>query len=151
MRNKILSVILAGIMVFMCSACSSNTEKNIDTAAMAAELSQKLSFDDELQKVDSEGVKVLYGIDYAEEAQLYMGSGATAEEIAVFKLKTDEDASKAEQAAKDRIESQKKAFENYAPQEMSRLDKAIVVKNGHYVVLCVSSDSNAQNVIDSYF
>lgn len=148
--RKILCAVLAVSVVFVFAACSSGN-KDVDTAAMAQELSEKLKFDDDLQKTDGEAVKVLYGIDYAEEAQLYIGSGATAEEIAVFKLKDDNDANKAVEDVKKRVENQKNAFENYVPAEVDRLNSAIIRKNGNYVVFCVTSDDSADSIINSYF
>ena len=56
------------------------------------------------------------------------------------------------EAAQKRLESQKAAFENYAPKEMEKLNKAIIFQKGNYVVVCITDDGdNAQKVLNKYF
>lgn len=57
------------------AACGSSSSKEIDAQALADELMEKVEFVDELSPVKSEMVPKLYGIDNAEEAYVYMGSG----------------------------------------------------------------------------
>ena len=46
----------------------------------------------------------------------------------------------------------KAAFENYAPKEMEKLNKAIIFQKGNYVVVCITDDvDNAQKVLNKYF
>ena len=40
-----------------------------------------------------------------------------------------------------RIEAQKKAFENYQPAEMDKLNDPVLVKQGKYVFMCLSDDN----------
>ena len=47
--------------------------------------------------------------------KLYLSSGATAEEIAVFEAKDDAAAERLLAAAKERVEAQKTAFEDMHP------------------------------------
>ena len=55
------------------------------------------------------------------KARFFVGSGgATAEEIACFEAKDSDSAAKIKTALENRIDSQKKAFENYQPQEMTK-------------------------------
>ena len=71
------------------------------------------------------------------------GTGATAEELAVFETK-DADAAaalvqKLEARNADRIES----YSSYIPEEVPKLENAVILSGGRYVVLCVAEDSSA--------
>ena len=74
--------------------------------------------------------------------KLYLSSGATAEEIAVFEAKDDAAAERLLAAAKERVEVQKTAFEDYAPAEMTKLNNAVVERSGKIVALCIADDSS---------
>ena len=133
--------LLAGLAFFMIllSACGKETVV-IDPSQLAESLLTELSFDDELQPIDASMAEQLYGIDDAVSIQVWMGSGATAEEIAVLELPDEDSAKAAEQAALDRVTAQKTAFSDYVPAEVARLEQAVVERKGNYVILCVSNE-----------
>ena len=58
-------------------------------------------------------------------------------------LKDDAAAERLLAAAKERVEAQKTAFEDYAPAEMTKLNNAVVERNGKIVALCIADDSSA--------
>lgn len=83
---------------------------------------------------------MLYGIDAAVQSSVYISSGATAEEIAVFEFETEEDCKEAVSLAEQRIEDQKEAFASYVPKEVKRLDGAVVKQYGRFLAVCVCDD-----------
>lgn len=125
-------------------------EINIDTAADT--IFGKLKTDDTLEKLDSEAVIYRYG--FAEEipAAVYAGSGATAEEVAVFDAGSDDAAKALVTTMEKYIEEQIISYESYVPAEVARLDKAIIDREGRYVAVCVTYDvTNAKNAINEAF
>ena len=45
-----------------------------------------------------------------------------------------------------------KTWQDYKPEEVSRVDKAVIKKSGKYVVFCIADDKDAVSaVIDKYF
>ena len=94
-----------------------------------------------------------YDIEGVEKSVVYLGSGATAEEITVLEC-TDADAAKnqVEPAMKQHIENQITSFESYVPAEVAKLKEAVIRVGGKYVAVCVSDDSAAaEKIIDQYF
>ena len=81
---------------------------------------------------------------------VYTTPTAGAEEIAVFTL-VDEDAAKsALDALTQRVADQKEALENYQPDEVSKLDNAILEQRGNSVLLAVAADADAaQKALDA--
>ena len=114
---------------------------NIDDTAKS--ILDGVEFDDELEKLDREAVKYLYGIDDTIAAAVYTGSGATAEEIAVFDAGTDEEGEKMLKTVEKHVEEQIESYKNYVPSEVARLEKAVIVRSGRYVMLCVTDDDGA--------
>ena len=105
------------------------------------------------------GVKSYYSLGRLEDPEYTIRAaqivtsypGATAEEVAVFKC-TDENAAKTlETAAHTRLESQKAAYADYAPQSVPAIENAIVRQLGEYVI-CVVADDNAaaEAVLENY-
>ena len=68
-------------------------------------------------------------------AKVYVSSTATAEEIAVFEAKDSAAASRLETIVNTRVQEQKDIYADYAPLEVSRLEKAVIRKKA---IICFS-------------
>ncbi len=144
-----LSRICACVTLFallLCVCGCSHAAKEFDPEAFAGDMLASGAFSDELTKTEAEIGCRLYGIseDDAEAMLFYFSSGATAEELAIFKTSgKDGDADKLSEAIKNRLERQKSVYESYAPAEVPKLDKAVIGAAGAYLVLYVASDYDA--------
>lgn len=121
-----------------------------DAKSLADELLANVTFDDELADIDIDTAKFLYQIDTCVDAFVYISSGATAEEIAVFAFADSQSAKEALPIAEKRIADQKEGFASYVPEEVQRLDNAVVAQCGNYVVVCVSEGDAAEKIIKKY-
>ena len=133
----------ASMAALLLTSCSGNTAKDVDIEALAQEIVQTVAFDDTLEEIDDSMIPMLYDIDGYTDAVLYKGSGATAEEIALFKMGSVSDAETAYKEAEAHIQSQVEAYESYMPDEVTRLEDAVVRQDGTYVSVVVSADSEA--------
>lgn len=100
-----------------------------------------------------EFVSVFYSVDQSmiEEAVFYSGSGATPEEICVIKAAAGK-VGDIKSAMENRVATLKHDFTDYNPEQMPKIDKAIVYTYGDYAVLSISCDEvKAKQVIDNYF
>ncbi len=118
----------------------SQTGKQADAGEIGKKLAEDLAFEDELTLADEDMAGMLYGIDAAVQSSVYISSGATAEEIAVFEFETEEDCKEAVSLAEQRNEDQKEAFASYVPKEVKRLDGAVVKQHGRFLAVCVCDD-----------
>ena len=148
--KRIAALILVLAMTAALAACGGKSVSSIDAQALANELMEKVDFVDELNQISPEMVSKLYGIDNAEESYVYMGSGATAEEVAVFKFADEQAAKDGLAKAEQRIASQKDSFANYIPGEVARLDNAVIKQSGEYLAVCVSEGGTASEIISRY-
>jgi hypothetical protein len=80
------------------------------------------------------------------------GSGAYPDEIAVMKFDTPEAADKGFDAVSARYDEMIKTFIDYTPEEMYKLDSAVLEKKGNYVIFIVCADNEkAQAAADKMF
>lgn len=130
---------------------SSNTqEKSAD--GLAQELLKQIKFKDSMSKIDNEMALLLYNIDknIVLDCAVYVSTGATAEEIAVFRVKEDTGRGVLNQFDK-KIAEKRTSFKDYNPQELEKLTDPTVINKGEYVVLCISDDdSKSRETIKNY-
>jgi len=139
------------LLLVLVSCGQADPVKNVDLAQLAEKLLAEAEFTDAMASIDAGTVTMLYGIDNAKEQQVYVGSGATPEEIALFSFTTEEDAEAGLELAKMRLQDQADAFADYNNWEMPKLDNAVVKRYGTYVVLCVSAGNEAEGILEETF
>lgn len=145
MARLLLPALLLGTLLTACGG-GETAAKAYDPAATAQALLDSTAFSEPLEEMSLDLVcGPLYDIDAANVtgSAVYTSLTAGAEEIAVLTLK-DEDAAKAAlEALKTRVSDQTEALKDYQPDEVAKLDKAIVEQQGNSVLLVVAADADA--------
>lgn len=134
------------LLLCMLVGCAGNGDaKELNMDSLATDLINSDSFSDILSPIEDAVAAAIYVVDEAdiEDCRVFCSTGATAEEVAVFKAKDEAAAGRILDAAKARIEAQKQAYSGYAPEEVPKLDSAIVRQSGVYVVYVVPADAAA--------
>ncbi len=124
-----------------------------DVQVLADELFSGIKFEDELGAGRDIVLINQYEIeegDFVKQAS-YFSSNATTEEIAVVECEDEEKAKELEKTFEDRVAARKEVFADYAPDEVKRLDGAVIKVLGKYVVLCVCAEPElAESIINKY-
>ncbi|MBP8639977.1 MAG: DUF4358 domain-containing protein [Oscillospiraceae bacterium] len=153
MKRVGLLLLAACMITGIFSGCVQEAKPAVyDLEALSSQLEQSGAFSDILSPVSKDIAKSFYGFEDADvtECVVLCSTGATTEEIALFKCATEEAATKLKASADKRVQTQKETYESYAPAEPPKLDDAIVTQNGLYVFYIVSADyTKAQAVIDT--
>ena len=132
--------------------CGSSSPVSVDTAALTTSLTSAISYDNELSELSEEDITNYVTVEDGVKGVMYMSSGSTAEEVAVFTAPDEATASTMKDNVQEFLNDQKTSFEDYIPEEAQRIDDAVLVVKGNYVILCVSGDSDkAQEIIDNAF
>jgi hypothetical protein len=148
-KSGVLAILAAG--AFLLAGCGS-TEKTIDAAALAETLTTDISYDDELELVDDDDVSMYIDLPDGVESVMYMGSGSTAEEVAVFTAADSDTAAETLESVQSYLDDQADSFEDYLPEEAKRVGNAVLEQKGNYVILCVSGESDtAKDLIEEAF
>lgn len=150
--KKLFAFLAAAVVCASLAGCGDQKDLTIDVNAMAKDMAEQVTYQDQIALIDGDMAGMMYDIpEGVENVAIYMGSGATAEEASVFEAKDEETAKKMKTVAEEHIKNQRAAFEDYIPEEVKKLDKAIIEQEGRYVAVCVTDDTeNAQKVIDGY-
>ena len=133
------------------SACGGGNEEAVafDPAVTAQSLLDSGAFSDALEEVDTSVAATLYGVDEADitDGTVYMSLSAGAEEIAVLVLADADAAAAAIEGLEAHVADQRSALENYQPDEVSKLDGAILQQKGNSVLLAVCADPAAAKAV----
>lgn len=152
--KKIVCMLLAAVMLCgVATGCgSSESLAQPKPQEVADALMDKISFDEELSLLAEDEISIYVEMEDGVEGIMYISSGSTAEEIAVFKAPDKNTATKMVANVKDYLKAQRSSFADYLPEEAKRIDDAVVEQKGNYVVLCVSGQSaDAKAVISDVF
>ncbi|HHX73774.1 MAG TPA: DUF4358 domain-containing protein [Firmicutes bacterium] len=116
----------------------------LDVAACAESLREEVPFSDDLEVLSDKMVDVLYRLEEGDvvRQKVYVSSGATAEEIAVFEAAGPEAAGRVKAAVDARLAEQQAAFADYLPAEVPKLADPYLQVAGRYVILCVSGHND---------
>lgn len=133
------------------SACGGGNEEAVafDPAVTAQSLLDSGAFSDALEEVNTSVAATLYGVDEADIADgaVYMSLSAGAEEIAVLVLSDADAAAAAMEGLEAHVADQRAALESYQPDEVSKLDGAILQQKGNSVLLAVCADPEAAKAV----
>lgn len=145
MKQLILAFTLAA---FVLTGCASGPKYDIVPANAAEKILEEVEFRDTLVNAPGDVAKEWYSFDdkVSDFAVYISGSGATAEEIAVIK---SSDVKSAKATIEKRVEDLKFRFENYVPEEMTKLNDPVIATKGDVVILVLADDAaKAQKVVD---
>ena len=142
MKKTLLSLIL--LLAFTLTACGarSTADTTPDINEKAQALLTEIDYEDELNEIDDDMISLLYtdlDLNDVTDKKVYVSSGATAEELALFLCKDETAAKRVMTAAQKRVMEQRDSYENYMPQEVLRIDLMKIIRRGNLVVLTISS------------
>jgi hypothetical protein len=157
MQKRYGLVMVTFLIIFSLAfaSCSKPPMETIamDVGACADMLLNTVSFQDILTAISDEMMATLYLIDEQDvtQSKVYVSSGATAEEIAVFEARDSDAARRIEAAVLQRVAEQQSSFRDYLPAELPKLDDPFVQVRGKYVILCLSNDNKkARTELDKF-
>lgn len=113
-------------------------------------LLKEITYEEELVALAPEVFYNLFGIEEADVAEQYnyFSGGATSEEIVVMKATSAEALDRLAEAARNRIVYQKEIYASYDPEEVTRLEAAVLIAEDDCLFLCISSESDqAEEII----
>ncbi|MCR5688149.1 MAG: DUF4358 domain-containing protein [Lachnospiraceae bacterium] len=150
--TKTAKTIAAAALLTLLTACGSKAA-DFDVHALADDLAANITYADSLSPMDLDTAKMFINLSdvNAVDGAVYEGSGGTAEEIIVIECASAEDTKAAENALKTRVAEQIESFTDYVPEELTKLNAAVIKTSGKYAVLSVSDTPDAAKaIIDKY-
>lgn len=143
MTKRIAAALLALCMAVALAACGQGSELELNIDEFGEELYSAGKFSESLYPIDESVAQGLYGVDAGTRCWARTGTGATAEELAVFETADADSASALAEKLRTRNEERMDSYAGYIPEEVPKLESAVILSGGRYVVLCVAEDSSA--------
>ena len=154
--KKLIPLLLALCCLMLCACASKPAEKVPipEPEALAAELLASGAFSEDLAIAEDDVGRFLYALEALDAPGLCFcfSSGAVAEEIAILPCADEANAQTARDECGHRLENLVKLYTEYKPEEVPKLEKAMILQNGNTVVFCAAADEKkARAVLDKYF
>ena len=154
--KKLMAFMMAAACVLTMSACG-KPESEAFTLETLQRVQEAGAFSEELEDLDADTAFMLYrladyGLDREDltEAAVLRSAGATCEEGAVLIFSDQDRAEKAAEAMGDYLDSQIEANENYRPNEIPKLEGAILLTEGKSLLMVVPNDAAAVRNLFEY-
>jgi len=148
--KKTYMVLFMAACLFFAACSRQSAPVAWDLTDLTERLLSEITYTDTLDEMAPDLMSYLYAdIDPADVVDqiIYISSGSTAEEIAAFEATDEEAAGRILSGLQTRIADQTDSFTDYVPAEVKRLEDAVLVQNGVYVILSVSGDPDTATEI----
>ncbi|MBO5648638.1 MAG: DUF4358 domain-containing protein [Clostridia bacterium] len=121
----------------------------LELGVLARALADTCTFSEPLTQNDAYLKNHLYGFsaqaDNMVACTAYVPAGITPEEVLVFEMKTADAANTIADMLRGYVTYQETQYGSYKPEEVPKLDDAVIVVDGTFVVYVVSTDNAAAN------
>lgn len=124
----------------------------IDTEALVNEVLKSVKFDTKLSKMEDGVAKsMVVPTSKDTEIELYMGEGTCADELLLVTVADEKQLSGEIEVVRAHLISMQQSFQDYLPKEAKKIDDAIILQAGKYIVACVSSQKDeAKKIIEKH-
>ncbi|MGN0691761.1 MAG: DUF4358 domain-containing protein [Oscillospiraceae bacterium] len=133
---------------------AAEVQAEIDPAAVVDEIMTETAMTSMAEVTEDRlGNYVEVDTEKVESYSMYIcGSGAFADEAAVFVMSSEDDTEALMGALQNRVDARLADYKDYKPEECGKLESAVIKSNGKYVLYAVSSDNDrAEEIFDSKF
>ena len=146
-RNRTAALLLALALTVALAGCGSKTEE-VDVAALAAELKEKVEFvSGEMKELTADTLSNYVDLPEGTKTAFYMGTGLSAEEIIAVQCANEKDAAALKTNVEHLLKNQIDREGAYHPEVIPRLENAVLIQQGTCVVLCVTDDADTAEQI----
>ncbi|MCL1823206.1 MAG: DUF4358 domain-containing protein [Oscillospiraceae bacterium] len=160
--KKVLLVTLA--LILLLSGCESDGNTNGESNAAALEsvspqtiaesIFESIEIPASVQKTKEELPDFIGGLDISNIHQIayfICASGASPDELLIIKFNHADDAANAKSHVQTRLDSRKKDFQDYRPDEMVKFNGALVQINANWLFFYITEDNaKVKEIISSY-
>ncbi len=146
MKHNTWKHCLCGTAVFTLLLTGCGAKKELPSVEdMTDTLQEQVTFTDEMIRKEKDETILFYNIDneLVADAAALVGSGATAEMLAVWQAQDEQSAETIAQTMQDFNDNWKEGYSDYKPEEVFKLETAIVRQQGTCVIYAVTAENDA--------
>lgn len=145
--KRLLSFLLCLALLAGLAGCAKTPAAPVNGPALFATILDRVTFETPLENAgENTG---LYFTDIPESAELvlYVGSGYYADEAVLVTVTQESDAAAAEAMLRQHLQQRRDQFANYLPEEVGKIDDAVLWQQGNVLILCITKDLDTLNAI----
>ena len=145
MKKIFLPILCLALLLSLCACGGQEAKKELDPSALAEDLLKANVFSAGLDELPSSKAASFYELngDEVAEALLYHAAGTSKEQIVILKATDEGAAGNMAASLKNLVSRWIEADRDYAPQEVPKLEKAVLRQSGVWVVLVIADDPDA--------
>lgn len=140
MKRRICLVGLFLLMLAVVLTGCVETPKEIDSSAVLNDLLEQVQFSAELTEVGEYAALYFSGLPEDAKIRLFSGTGYYADEVALITVSNEDDRAAAMESVEKHIEELRFQYVNYLPEEVEKIDNAVIYQNADHVFLCITAD-----------
>lgn len=125
----------------------SSAGETLEVDKLVENLLEKVTFETELKRLDDSVAEGMVTSESGTKLQIYMGNGSFADEIVIMTSKNENAAKRNQENVKAHLDEMGKMFQDYIPKEAKKIDNAVMVRCGCYVIVCVTNDTDTAAVV----
>lgn len=144
--KRSLSLVLALLVLMSMAACTAPVGGSYDVPALMQSILRQVRFDAELISIKDAWMS-FNDLPSTAQVVMYQAKGQIADEVVLITLESKKDMTVAEENLQQYIGNRKGQFQNYAPAEATKYDKAIIWKHENHLLLCVTADHASVSLI----
>lgn len=152
--KKILSLLLAAVMLLSLTACGGDEEEqeggSVNGEALFQVLLEEVTYDSLLTDQGQVAAMFFTGMPEGAAIKLYRGTDAYADYLGLVTLKSEGDQSAARNSVAGYLQQLYGEAMNYHPEKAPKFEEPAIWQEGKYLVFCVTEDiAEAQNIMDN--
>ncbi|MBR5570952.1 MAG: DUF4358 domain-containing protein [Oscillospiraceae bacterium] len=149
MKNrKIVALVLAFASFLSLIACGAEKKADVNGEALMQVILNDVKFDTQIQNVGEDAEMYFSGLPAGAKVQMYTGSGYYADRVALITLEKESDSKAAKDSMDEHVAQLNHQFMNYIPEELDKIEHAVIWSEGKYVLLCVTNDyKKAESIV----
>ena len=151
--KRFVCLLLAVVMVLSMTACGKDKKqetKEYDGAALLQAMLEQVKFDDTMSGVGEFASLYFPDLPESAEIEMYTGSGYYADELVLISVSKTSDLEAVKASVEVHIQQLTAQFKNYIPEEVEKIEHAIIWQGGSHTIVCISNDyAAAQRILDN--
>ena len=117
--------------------------ETLDIDAFAETVLEKVPFDTTLEKMDDSVTQsMITTASDKTKVVLYMGEGTSADELLIMTVNDESRMDPEIENVQQHLTDMQQSFQDYLPKEAKKIDDAVILQSGKYIVACVCSDKD---------
>ena len=153
MKRTFLLIVSVTLLLSLCACGGQEAAKEPEPSALAESLLKGNVFSVSLDELPASKAASFYELNASDvaEALLYHAAGTSKEQIVILKAADETSAGNVVTSLKNLVARWIEADRDYAPQEVPKLEKAVLRQSGAWVVLVIANDPDtAAKIVGEY-